>query len=178
MAREISVATTGTVNSATRYHRTGTRQRKLRWARSTTPSRPARPAVTKKAAIPTPSTAPKNPCMGRPNGKIFVSTIGGIATVRKPAPRPSTMNDTTGWRAMMRGSAAIDPLCCWEPRQATADSLDPAPAGCAQVSRLPGGNSSDSCGDGNDQQAEEPADEGECGIAGSGDNQSRAQPAT
>jgi hypothetical protein len=45
----MSVAPTGTVNRATRYPRSGTRQRTLRWARSTTPSRPASAPVTKKA---------------------------------------------------------------------------------------------------------------------------------
>jgi hypothetical protein len=40
---------TGTVNRTTKYQRSGTRQRTLRWARSTTPSRPASAPVTKKA---------------------------------------------------------------------------------------------------------------------------------
>ena len=42
MASDSNVAPTGTVNSATRYQRTETRQRTLRRARSTTPSRPER----------------------------------------------------------------------------------------------------------------------------------------
>ena len=58
MASEMSVAPTGTVNNATRYQRIGTRQRALRRARSTTPSRPAGVAVTKKA--PTPAEQPSH----------------------------------------------------------------------------------------------------------------------
>ena len=37
-----------------------------------------------------------------------VAIAGGrIAAVKKPAPRPINMNATTGWRAMIRSSAAI-----------------------------------------------------------------------
>jgi hypothetical protein len=75
MASEINVAPTGTVKSATRYQRTGTRHRTLRRARSTTPSRPASAPVTTKALTPTPSTPPKTPCSGRSNGKASALTI-------------------------------------------------------------------------------------------------------
>jgi hypothetical protein len=59
MASEMSVALTGTGNSATRYQRTGTRQRTLRRPRSTTPSRPASAAVTKNAPTSASSTLPE-----------------------------------------------------------------------------------------------------------------------
>src|SRR5215217_7991280 len=91
IASEISVAPTGTVNSATKYQRSGTRQRTLRRARSTTPSRPASAPVTTNAARPTPSRLPRHPCSGKSNAKTSASAIGRIAAVKKPAPRPITI---------------------------------------------------------------------------------------
>jgi hypothetical protein len=37
--------------------------------------------------------------------------IGRIAAVGKPAPRPITMNASTGWRATTRSRAGINPFC-------------------------------------------------------------------
>ena len=62
---EISVAPTGTDNSAIRYQRTGTRQRTLRRARSATPARPDNAAVTRKAARPAPSDMKLRATAGR-----------------------------------------------------------------------------------------------------------------
>ena len=78
-------AASRTVNSPTRYQRTGPTGRTLRRARSTTPGRPASAAVTMKAANPTPRNPSTMPCNGRPNDKISESTIGGIAAVTKYA---------------------------------------------------------------------------------------------
>jgi hypothetical protein len=52
---------------------------------------------------------------GQRNGKTSASAMGRIAAVKKPAPRPITINASTGWRAMMRSSAAINPSGVTEP---------------------------------------------------------------
>ena len=127
------VTPTGTVNSATRYQRTGTRQRTLPRARSTTPSRPESAPVTTNAPRHR-APLPRNPCSGRSNGNTSASAMGRMAAVRKPAPRPITMNTSTGWSAMTRSSAAINPFCRYRSQGASfgrasgVDECQPAPA--------------------------------------------------
>jgi hypothetical protein len=43
-------------------------------------------------------------------GKTSATATCRIAAVKKPAPRPITMNATAGWRAMMRSNACCPPV--------------------------------------------------------------------
>jgi hypothetical protein len=67
----------------------------------------------KSAADTTPSRLAKTPRRGKPYGRTSAYAIGRNAAGRKPAARAIAMNASTGWRAMMRSSADINPfLAC------------------------------------------------------------------
>jgi hypothetical protein len=62
--------------------------------------------------------------------------MGRIAAAKKLAPRPITMNATTGGRAMMRSRAAINSFCrypaCWAKAGRAPGDRELPPAALAQ----------------------------------------------
>jgi len=99
-----------------------TRQRTLRRQDQQRRRAPRSAPVTKNAPNPAPNSPRKDPCSGRPNGKTSASAVCRIAAVRKPAPRPITMNTSAGWRAMVRSSACCPPVL--GPRPAWARGIE------------------------------------------------------
>ena len=112
MTSESNVAPTGTVNSATRYQRTGTHQRRAP-GKINDAVAPLECCGDQECTESDAEHASKQSVQRHVERQDLSIRMGRIAAVRKPAPRPITMNDVTGRRAIMRSSAAISQFCRW-----------------------------------------------------------------